>query len=501
MFVIVYSAAVVGLQATLVTVEVDISPGWPGFQIVGLPDAAIQEAKERIRVAWKNSQLAWPHGKGITVNLAPASVRKEGAWFDLPMAVGMCAAELGIDPERLAKTIIVGELALDGTVRGGPGILPVVRFAKEHGYTEVLVPIDTVAEASLVTGIAIIPIASLSATLRHFQGSAVIEFVTSASVITSATPTQIDFADIAGQESAKRGLEIAAAGGHNVLFSGPPGSGKTMLARALPGILPPLTADELLEVGTIYSVSGQIIPGQPLELSRPFRAPHHSASAAALVGGGQHPRPGEISLAHRGVLFLDELPEFPQQALESLRQPLEDGYVTIARAQNTLQFPAQVLLVASQNPCPCGYATDPERPCVCSTAAVVHYRKKISGPLLDRIDMHIQVPRLEWEKIQSLAERENSAAIRERVILAHQLQYERQHCRNSELTMRAIRAWRPFAPAVESILEKAHHQYQLTGRGLVRILRLARTIADLAGSVVIGPPHISEALLFRSGTH
>ena len=500
MFVIVYSAAVIGLQATLVTVEVDISPGWPGFQIVGLPDAAIQEAKERIRVAWKNSGFAWPHGKGMTVNLAPASVRKEGAWFDLPMAIGMCAAEFGLDGERLSKTLIVGELALDGTVRAGVGILPVVRFAREQGYSEVLVPIDNQVEASLVSGVKIIPVASLKAALAHLKKVQPIAPTVVTEFFADQSRVAIDFSDVAGQEMAKRGLEIAAAGGHNVLFSGPPGSGKTMLARALPGILPPLTTEELLEVGTIYSVSGQIVPGQALTLNRPFRSPHHSASAAALVGGGQHPRPGEISLAHCGVLFLDELPEFPQTALEALRQPLEDGHVTIARAHYTLDFPARVLLVASQNPCPCGYATDPERACVCSPVAVANYRKKISGPLLDRIDMHIQVPRLDYEKIQSTQIRESSALIRERVVGAHQTQQQRQHTQNSGLSIRAIRAWRPFKPEVEAMLEKAHHKFQLTGRGLVRVLRLARTIADLAKSNTIESVHVSEALLFRCGT-
>lgn len=501
MFVTVQSAAITGLQASLVSVEVDVSSGWPGFQIVGLPDASIQEAKERIRVAWKNSNFSWPHGKGITVNLAPASVRKEGAWFDLPMAIGMCASEFGLPETVLLKTIIIGELALDGAVRASKGVLPVVRFAQSQGYEQILLSSENAAEASLVEGIKIIPITYLRTALAYLKDALTIKSVIKRKIVQSAPKVKVDFADIAGQELAKRGLEIAAAGGHNVLFSGSPGSGKTLLAQALPGILPPLTAEEGLEVGTIYSIVGQVGTDQTLDFNRPFRSPHHSASVVAMVGGGQQPRPGEISLAHRGVLFLDELPEFPQATLEALRQPMEDGRVTVTRAQYSVDFPAKFILVASQNPCPCGYLNDQNRMCVCSPVVIANYQKKISGPLLDRIDMHIPVPRLDWDKLQSQKNSESSHKVRQRVVVAFERQIKRQKISNSELPLPKIRTWYPFIPEVAEILARAHTRFQLTGRGVVRVLRLARTIADLAGSDSITSEHVSEALLFRCGAN
>lgn len=501
MFITVSSAAITGLQASLVTVEVDISPGWPGFQIVGLPDTSIQEAKERIRVAWKNSGFIWPHGKGVTVNLAPASVRKEGAWFDLPMAIGMCALEFGLPETALSKTLIVGELALDGGVRGSKGVLPVVRFAAAQGYKQILVATENAVEAALVTGLKIIPISSLKVAVAYLKNLCSIKPVSKVELKQSTPKVKVDFADIVGQELAKRGLEIAAAGGHNVLFTGPPGSGKTLLAQALPGILPPMTAEENLEVGTIYSIVGQLGVDQGGWSSRPFRSPHHSASVVAIVGGGQQPRPGEITLAHRGVLFLDELPEFTQTTLEALRQPMEDGRVAITRAQYSVEFPAKFMLVASQNPCPCGYLNDQSRSCTCSPVAIANYQKKISGPLLDRIDMRIQVPRLDWSKLEKVALSEKSIQIRQRVVSAFERQINRQGVCNSELPLSKIRTWYPLAPEVEEILARAHARFQLTGRGVVRVLRLARTAADLVGADTIRAEHVSEALLFRCGAY
>jgi len=498
------SCAVIGLDGALVEVEVDISNGLTAFAIVGLPDAAVNEAKERVKAAIKNSGCLFPY-KHITVNLAPADLRKEGPAYDLPIAVGILRATGQINPdERIESYLFLGELSLDGTVRHTNGILPMVSVAREKQVKAVFVPAVDAVEATLIDGVTVYPVETLGQLAAHLNGDRQIEpYARDPHLLDHASEATYthDLSAVRGQEHVKRALEVAASGGHNMLMSGPPGSGKTLLARTTPSILPRMIIEEALDVTKIYSVSGMLPPDVPLILQRPFRAPHHTTSHAGLVGGGRIPRPGEISLAHRGVLFLDELPEFGQNVLEVLRQPLEDKLVTISRAQGTITYPANFMLVASMNPCPCGYYGDPVRECTCSATAISRYQKRISGPLLDRIDIHVEVPRVDYEKLADKRRVEDSATVRRRVQTARERQLERfkgtKLTCNAEMGPAEVRDFCQVEASAEKLLKAAMQQLHLSARAFHRVLKLSRTIADLAGSETIAANHVAEAIQYR----
>jgi magnesium chelatase family protein len=501
----VLSCAIVGLDAQIVEVEVDITRGAPFFSTVGLPDAAVRESKDRVFAAVRNSGFKFPTNRRITVNLAPADLRKEGPAYDLPIALGVLAATRQVWPQKMENALVVGELALDGALRHTKGVLPMAALARANDISQVIVPAVNAEEAALIPDLDVFGAENLAQLVNHLTGMAKIEpcEIDISGSLTEGLEYAADFADIMGQEHVKRAMEVSAAGGHNAILSGPPGAGKTLIAKSLPSILPSMTVDESLEVTKIYSVANLLPTDTPLMRHRPFRSPHHTISYAGLVGGGAWPRPGEISLAHRGVLFLDELPEFGERMLEVLRQPLEGmpREVSISRASGTVTYPANFMLIAAQNPCPCGYYGDPTHDCSCSNAMVTRYQKRISGPMMDRVDIHVEVPRVEYDKLTSERRGELSELIRSRVEASRGIQLERfkgtaLFC-NADMGTSEVREFCQLDPTGKQLMRSAMSQLGLSARAFHRVLKVSRTIADLVGEESIVPAHLAEALQYR----